>query len=169
MVQNVHEREVVASLEDVGALIDSLASKADRLWPRDEWPAMRLDQPLGVGSAGGHGPIRYFVASYEPGRRVEFQFTGPAGFHGNHTFTVFARTERSTVLRHELILTPKGPAILTWPVFFRPLHDALIEECLDRAEYECGAQSDFPSRRSVWTKMLRASFSVPMARRRAVR
>ncbi|MET4097603.1 hypothetical protein ABIB51_004559 [Arthrobacter sp. UYCu712] len=169
MVLNVHEREIVASLKDVGTLIDSLASKSDLLWPRKEWPSMRLDQPLGVGAAGGHGPVRYFVASYEPGRRVEFQFTGPAGFHGNHAFTAIRLTEQLTMLRHELALSPRGPAMFTWPIFFRPLHDALIEECLDRAEYECDARSDFPSRRSMWTRILRASLSVPMGRRGTAR
>ena len=39
MVHNLHEREIAAPASEVGMLIDSLASKSDRLWPRNEWPA----------------------------------------------------------------------------------------------------------------------------------
>jgi hypothetical protein len=46
MIRNVHERTLVATPEEVGALIDSLASPGDRLWPAARWPAMRLDAPL---------------------------------------------------------------------------------------------------------------------------
>ena len=95
---------------------------------------MRLDGPLGVGAAGGHGPVRYFVTAYEPSRRIEFQFTGPSGFHGHHSFTATSLTHHSTLLRHELSLSPSGSAKLTWPLIFRPMHDALIEESLDCAE-----------------------------------
>lgn len=167
MIHNVHEREIAAPAVDVGTLIDSLASRNDRLWPRDDWPAMRLDGPLDVGAAGGHGPVRYFVTAYDPRQRVEFQFTGPAGFDGHHSFTAMSRGENSTVLRHELVMSPKGTAVFTWPLFFRPLHDALIEEALDRAEQECGATPNFPSRRSLWTQILRAPFAARMAGRRS--
>lgn len=165
MIHNVHEREIAAPAGEVGLLIDSLGSKEDRLWPRSEWPAMRLNGPLGVGAAGGHGPVRYVVTCYEPGRRVEFEFMGPAGFNGWHSFTAIRRAENATLLRHELDLWPSGAAVLTWPIFFRPLHDALIEEGLDRAERECGASPAFPWRRSVWTRILRASFSTRKAAR----
>lgn len=70
MVHNLHERQIDAPPDEVGTLIDSLGDKNDRLWPRNEWPAMRLDGPLRVGADGGHGPVRYFVTNYEPGRRV---------------------------------------------------------------------------------------------------
>jgi len=88
MVLNIHTRELHTSREAVGALLDSLASKQDLLWPLDRWPAMRLDRPLQVGAVGGHGPIRYRVEWYEPGRAVLFRFTGMRGFHGSHGFEV---------------------------------------------------------------------------------
>ncbi|MBP2413445.1 hypothetical protein JOF48_002244 [Arthrobacter stackebrandtii] len=165
MVYNIHQRDIAAPSNEVGELIDSLASKNDRLWPRSEWPAMRLDGPLSIGAAGGHGPVRYFVTAYELGRRIEFQFTGPSGFNGHHSFTATSLTDNSTLLRHELSISPSGTARLTWPIFFRPMHDALIEECLDRAERQCGSSSGAAHRRSLWTKILRAPFAARIARK----
>lgn len=165
MVHNTHQREIAAPVSEVGPLIDSLASKNDRLWPWSEWPAMRLNGPLGVGTAGGHGPVRYFVTAYEPGERIEFQFTGPSGFNGHHSFTATSVTSNSTLLRHELSMSPSGTAKLTWPLFFRPMHNALIEESLDRAENEFSASPAVAHRRSLWTKILRAPFSARMTRK----
>ncbi|MHA7303901.1 SRPBCC family protein [Arthrobacter sp. TMN-49] len=165
MVYNTHQRETAAPASEVGLLIDSLASKNDRLWPRHEWPAMRFDGPLNIGAAGGHGPVRYFVTAYEPGRRIEFQFTGPSGFNGHHSFTAISLAGNTTMLRHELSMVPSGTAKLTWPLFFRPMHDALIEESLDRAENDYSSSPNSAHRRSLWTKILRAPFSARMTRK----
>ncbi len=158
MVYNTHGREIAAPVDEVGVLIDSPASENDRLWPRSEWPAMRLDGLLSIGVAGGHGPVRYFVTAYEPGRRIEFQFTGPLGFNGHHSFTAISLANHLTLLRHELSMSPSGMAKFTWPLFFRPMHNALIEESLDRAENECSTPPGAAHRRSLWTKILRAPF-----------
>lgn len=165
MVRNVHQREIAGPASAVGQLIDSLASSNDQLWPRSEWPAMRMNGPLGVGVAGGHGPVRYFVTIYEPGRRIVFQFTGPAGFNGHHSFTVASVADGSALLQHELLMSPTGMAKLTWPLFFRPMHDALIEESLDRAENAFSGATSVSSRRPLWTKILRAPFSARMTRK----
>lgn len=37
MVKNIHTRDLLASPSKVGELIDSLASKNDKLWPGDQW------------------------------------------------------------------------------------------------------------------------------------
>lgn len=169
MIHNVHERVIAAPIDRVGSLIDSLASRNDRLWPEDTWPAMRLDGPIAVGASGGHGPVRYFVVSYEPGRQVEFEFTGPRGFNGRHSFSAVVSCENLTLLRHELKMRPSGAAKFTWPVFFKPLHDALIEESLDRAEHECGGSPEPCLRRSLWVRMLRATFSLKAGRGRSGR
>jgi hypothetical protein len=92
MILNIHTRDLHASRDAVGALLDSLASKQDLLWPRDRWPAMRFDRPLQVGAVGGHGPIRYRVERYEPGRAILFRFTGMRGIHGTHGFEIKAST-----------------------------------------------------------------------------
>jgi hypothetical protein len=157
-VRNVHVRELAAPPAAVGALIDGLASDDDRLWPRERWPAMRLDRPLTAGASGGHGPVRYSVESYVPGAAVCFRFTAPRGFCGTHRFEVDARRGGGSLLRHVLEMSAVGPARLTWPLIFRPLHDALVEDALDRA---AGALGEAPRGRS-WP------FSVRVLRRGAV-
>jgi hypothetical protein len=105
--------------QQVGALLDSLASPADSLWPKESWPAMRFDRPLGVGAAGGHGPIRYAVEEFVPGRRVVFRFTGPRGFKGGHRLEILPAGEDRTILRHRMAMETEGPALLSWPLIFR--------------------------------------------------
>jgi hypothetical protein len=63
-VVNIHEREFQSTPDRIGALIDSLASPQDALWPKRSWPRMEFDRALNVGARGGHGPIRYFVEAY---------------------------------------------------------------------------------------------------------
>ena len=83
-VVNIHERELPASPERVGALIDSLSSHEDSLWPKHSWPPLEFDRPLSVGAVGGHGPVRYFVEAYTPCKSIRFRFTRPKGFSGYH-------------------------------------------------------------------------------------
>ena len=153
-VLNIHERRLPAPREKAGALLDSLASDRDALWPSPSWPPMRLDRPLGVGAAGGHGPIRYVVERYDPGRGIEFRFTGPEGFEGSHRFEVEPASDGACVLRHTIDMTARGAARLSWPLVFRPLHDALLEDALDKAEASLGVQ---PAARtwSPWVRFLR--------------
>jgi hypothetical protein len=154
MVRNVHERVLPGTAAEAGALLDTLASRSDALWPGDRWPAMRFDKPLGVGASGGHGPVRYVVDRYEPGRLVRFRFTSPRGFHGTHSLVVLESSGSSAVLRHELTMTTRGCARLSWPLVFRPLHDALIEDALDRASAALG-QASAPRAWSVRVRVLR--------------
>lgn len=132
-INNVHSRIFAAgTVDQVGALIDSLASPDDALWPDQHWPAMKLDRPLGVGAVGGHGPIRYRVVQYEPTRRVRFSFIKPTGFHGYHEFEA-RPVATGCELRHALVMDTTGSAVVGWPLMWRPLHDALIENALDKA------------------------------------
>lgn len=139
-----------------GALLDTLASPDDRLWPHDRWPPMRLDRGLVLGAVGGHGPIGYEVVRHEPGRAAVFRFRRPTGFRGHHGFVVRETSPSTCVLQHELRITVRGTARVTWPLVFRPLHDALIEECLDTAARSLGTPPDDPHRRSPWVRALRS-------------
>lgn len=153
-VRNVHQRTLDASPERVGELIDGLAQPRDRLWPGDRWPAMRFDRALGQGAAGGHGPVRYVIEAYEPGRRIEFRFTAPRGFGGTHALEIEDAGAGRTVLRHVIAMRTTGPALLTWPLVFGPLHDALLEDAMDRAERYAGMQPA-GARWSPWVRLLR--------------
>lgn len=156
MVRNVHERLLAAPADRVGELIDSLAGPDDRLWPHGQWPPMHFDRPLGVGAVGGHGPVGYTVEEYEPGVRVRFRFHAPAGFDGYHEYEVLpAGGHSGRVLRHSLVMTTRWPAWLSWPLMYRPLHDALIEDSLDTAGCALGLAGPGRSRWSPWVRLLR--------------
>jgi len=137
-VVNVHQRLLYASPERVGALVDSLASPADALWPGRAWPRMKFDRPLGVGAAGGHGPIRYFVEAYQPGQCIRFRFTAPKGFVGWHAFEVLDATPVHCVLEHRIEMTLEGWALLSWPLAIHHLHDACVEDALSQAQQSLG-------------------------------
>lgn len=153
-ILNIHSRDLPASCDEVGELIDGLATSHDRMWPSKRWPPIRLNQVLGVGAAGGHGPIRYVVVGYQPGRWARFRFTRPRGFEGFHEFTVEPIDPTRTRLTHLTSISPRGLARLSWPLFYRPLHDALLEDALDNAASTLTGQPH----RSRWrmrTRLLR--------------
>jgi len=158
-VSNVHARELNASPAQAGELIDRLSSGGDVLWPGDRWPAMRFDRPLGVGADGGHGPIRYAVDAYDPGRCVSFRFKKPEGFHGSHRFEIEELSPERVILRHVIEMRAVGRAAWSWLFAIRPLHDALMEDALDRAELF----TQGTARKREW------SFWVRLLRRRAVK
>ena len=162
-VVNSHERELPVSASAVGALIDTLASERDLLWPKTMWPAMRFDRPLGVGAMGGHGPIRYVVVEFRHGERVKFRFSAPRGFNGFHWFEVAAKGETAAVLRHTLEMEAQGPALLSWPLVFRWLHDACVEDALSLAQVSLGIEPTVHPW-SAWVRMLRWIFSGGKAR-----
>lgn len=153
-VSNIHERELNADSSEVGELLDSIASKKDGLWPRRTWPPMILDRPLRVGAAGGHAEIRYIVEEYIPGESILFRFTAPKGFVGYHRFEVVDAGKGIVILRHTLKMKVKGWALLSWPVIYRPLHDALVEDSLSVAEASIGQTPEIV-KWSLWVRFLR--------------
>ncbi|MFE1871137.1 SRPBCC family protein [Streptomyces sp. NPDC059496] len=155
-VYNLHERVIAAKESEVGALIDTLSSgEDDRLWPHHLWEEMELDRPLGVGAAGGHGPVRYTVAAYVPGTWVRFTFTGPGGFRGFHEYTALPVDAEHTVLRHTIAMNLSGLSRITWPLAIRAMHDAVLEDSLDRAELACTGTLARPARWSPYVRFLR--------------
>jgi hypothetical protein len=152
-VLNIHERIYKVDIKLVGALIDSLSSKKDRLWPNQLWPRMEFDRPLEVGATGGHGPIQYFVEEYAPGKSIKFRFTGPKGFDGYHRYDAL-QDGNPVVLRHTLEMETRGPALLTWPLVFRPMHNALLEDSLSVAQISLGLSPNIHPW-SLWVRFLR--------------
>ncbi|MGW7071360.1 DUF2867 domain-containing protein [Streptomyces sp. NPDC054855] len=131
-VRNEHQRVIKAPAEVVGALLDRLSADDDPVFPTPAWAAMLFDRPLGVGAVGGHGPVRYAVTEYEPGRRVRFAFTPPD--NGFHEMSVEPLGQGRCRVRHVLEIQPLGKDRLLWPAVVRPLHDTIIEEVFDNFE-----------------------------------
>ncbi|MEV0319684.1 SRPBCC family protein [Streptomyces sp. NPDC050658] len=131
-VHNEHERVIKAPAREVGALLDRLSAADDPVFPTPAWEAMIFDRPLGVGATGGHGPVRYSVTEYEPGRRVRFDFTPPD--NGFHELTIEPIGERRCRVRHVLETRPQGVNRALWPTVVRPVHDSMVEELLDNFE-----------------------------------
>jgi hypothetical protein len=167
-VRNIHERWWPVDPEKVGPLLDSLASEDDRLWPVDDWPPMRFDRPLAVGATGGHGTMTYTVVDYTPGRMVTFELGPGLGLRGHHRFVVEPqlRGERSgTVVRHEASARVSGRMLWMWPLITRWVHDAVIEDALDRCHRELmGKPPARPARWSPWVRRLRAKRGLPTER-----
>lgn len=154
-IQNVHERTLDGSPAAVGALVESLSSPGDRLWPKQRWPAMRLDRGLEIGSDGGHGPVRYAVDRHEPGSLVAFVFTPAFPIAGEHRCEVLPAADGRTLLRHTLEGRPQSWLRLGWPLCFRWLHDALIEDAFDRAEAQIANAEWRPRPLAVHVRWLR--------------
>jgi hypothetical protein len=156
-IVNVHERILPATVDQVGALVDGFAGPHDQLWPEDLWPGLplRFDRPLGVGASGGHGSIRYRVEEYVPGRRVVFRFSEKVGLDGTHRLEV-DDSQGVTELRHVLEGRPKSTVVaLTWLLITRPLHDAILEDLLDRAELAVTGRVLRPAHWSWHVRLLR--------------
>lgn len=157
-IRNVHTRRIGTSMEAAGRLLDDLSGPDDRLWPHDRWPPMQFDRPLGVGAKGGHGPVRYEVVEYVPGRMVGFRFDATQGitrgFTGGHRFELTDENGH-VILRHIIEADCTLPALLRWVALVRPLHDALLEDALDRAEVAMGAAAKQPARWSAHVRLLR--------------
>ncbi|MFJ1824254.1 hypothetical protein ACIO6T_21575 [Streptomyces sp. NPDC087532] len=87
---------------------------------------------------------------------MRFTFSGPRGFYGFHEYAVLAVDDERTLLRHTLAMDARGPARITWPLVWRPLHDACLEDSLDRAELACTGTVAHPARRGRYVRMLRS-------------
>lgn len=155
LVRNFHARSLPATPDQLGRLVDALAGPDDPLWPVDDWPAMRFDRPLGIGADGGHGQIRYTVVGYIPGEWIRFQFNGSGGLVGFHEFTVRPDGPDRAELNHLVAATGHGKALLRWALVVRWLHDVVIEEILDRAEFATTGVVRNPVRRSPYVRLLR--------------
>jgi hypothetical protein len=155
VVRNVHERRIPVPVGDLGPLLDRFGGPDDLLWPSPRWSPLVLDGPVAVGAAGGHGPIRYRVTGHDPGRRVEFTFDPRTGLHGTHVFTVEPDGGSGSIVRHVAEGRLSGATVLAWPLVIRWLHDALIEDLLDRAEVAAGTGPARPQRWSPLVRLLR--------------
>jgi len=153
-VLNVHTRVIDQPIVEISKLFQTLSSKDDQMWPAKKWPPMKLDNGLKVGSRGGHGPIRYSVQKYTPGKFIQFKFSKPKGFHGVHEFEIKELEVNKTELKHSIRVAAEGQAILSWPLAIRWLHDALIEDAFDTVENHFSTVKK-KTEWSIWVRFLR--------------
>lgn len=151
-VRNVHRRETTGTAELAAEALAALGTDDDRLWPGHRWPVLILDHGPVPGSRGGHGPIRYHVSSVDPGRAVRFDFDMP-DLEGWHELSVQEIGEDRLRWTHELVVR-KPSAYVRHAIV--PLHDALLEDLMDRAEL---LGRDAPLPRRQWPPRVRATMA----------
>lgn len=155
--ERTHRREIEASAATVGALIDTLGSEHDRLWPSKKWPTLAIgfDRALAVGAKGGHGPIRYVVSGYVPSERVEFCFDRGSGVDGTHRLQVEALGPGRSRLTHSVDANLGLRYGVLLPAF-RALHDAVIGDLLDCAELHATERLAYASITPRWLRTVYA-------------
>ena len=132
-ITNVHERTIDVPADRLGELLNTLASDNDLFWPHENWPKMRFDRPLQVGATGGHGTGPYTITRFTPGRHIRFDFVG-GGRNGFHEFEIRPLVGGSSLLRHSLDVQLPLLALYVWYAKIRLLHDAVLEDLLDKVE-----------------------------------
>jgi hypothetical protein len=100
----------------------------------EQWPPMIFKKGLSEGAIGGHGPIKYSILKYIPGDTIEFKFIKPDGFNGIHKFNITELVSEKTEIKHTIEMSLSRKSILTWYFAIKWLHDALLEDCLDKVE-----------------------------------
>ena len=113
--------------------MQTLGTKEDLMWPLEQWPAMKFKDGLHIGSRGGHGLVRYTITEYDPNRKIEFQFNKPIGIRGIHKLEI-AEVPQGTQITHTIESTISGRALLSWALFIRPFHDAVLEDAFDKVQ-----------------------------------
>jgi hypothetical protein len=162
-VQSIHTRAIPAPAQTTGSILDSLAGPDDRIWPIERWPndPIAFDRPLAVGARGGHGPIPYTVVAYEPGWLIEFEFAPGSGLHGGHCLEGEPDGTGAARLRHVLDAEVEGVYRVLRPIVLG-MHDALVEDLLDKAELAATGHLKEPAR---WPRWLRFVNSIEVALR----
>ena len=153
-VTNIHRRIINQPKYQISKILDSLSSKDDKLWPMEQWPPMIFKKGLVKGAIGGHGPIKYSILNYVPGNNIEFKFMKPDGFNGIHKFEIAEITPNQTELKHTIEMSLSGKGIVTWYLAIKWLHDALLEDCLDKVENQF-LQNPKSTTWNIWVDILR--------------
>jgi hypothetical protein len=153
-ILNTHSRIISQPKAELEVLLETLSTEKDKIWPSDNWPKMKFNQGIKVGTKGGHGPIRYTVEKYNPTEIIQFRFTKPEGFHGIHVFEITAFSERETEIKHTIAMNAKGMGLLKWVFAIRSLHNALIEDAFDKMENNFPGNKKF-TKWNIWVKLLR--------------
>lgn len=163
-VRNVHERRIARGGDHARGMLDTLGTKDDLMWRTDLVPAMVMSDGPRIGSAGGHGSIRYRVTAFQPGERIEYTFADGLGLAGTHTFTVSGGA--SPMLRHEIRGELSGVMRWAWGPIIEPMHDGVIEDIFDHVETVCTGEAHRVMRTPGWLRAFARVASRREARRR---
>jgi len=150
-VLNIHHRIIHQPKAVVAELLKTLATKEDKVWPQEKWPAMRFKEGLVEGAKGGHGPIRYFVKSIVPEESIEFEFMKPTGLVGIHKFEMKEVGDGQTEIKHTIDMKTNLIGTVQWNTFIRVLHDALIEDAFDKVENHFSPQK----KKTPWNRRVK--------------
>jgi hypothetical protein len=153
-VINIHKRILNQPKEKVSELLETLSTDNDRIWPFENWPAMKFKGGLKEGAKGGHGPIRYSIEKYKPNNLIQFKFSRPTGFHGIHKFEILDLGNGKTELKHTIEMDAVGKDLLTWIIAICSLHNALLEDALDKVENQFLTNKK-KTEWNIWVKIMR--------------
>lgn len=156
-VTNIHKRKIDQPKEDVSKLFKTLATREDKIWPIEKWPAMYFKEGIKVGSKGGHGMIRYKVVSLKKGEHIKFEFTKPDGFYGTHELSIEGISDMTTEIIHEIKMNTSFKATFLWITMIKWLHDALIEDAFDKVENQFLAKNKV-TKHNFWVRFLRQMY-----------
>jgi hypothetical protein len=156
-VINIHKRTIHQPKEKVANLFKTLATSNDLVWPYENWPAIRFNDGLKVGSKGGHGRVRYTIIEFIAGEHIKFQFSKPEGFIGTHELRIDAINENKTEISHVIKANTSFKATFLWVFVIRWLHDALIENAFDKVENYFLADKK-ETTYNFWVKLLREAY-----------
>lgn len=119
----------------------------------EKWPAIRFKNGLKVGAEGGHGPIKYTVASKDYNNGIVFNFINK-GFNGTHQFQINVINDIKVEVAHSIKMKTSGKATCYWIFVIRWLHDALIEDAFDKLENQFSSEKK-ETKHNIWVKFLR--------------
>ncbi|WCO03010.1 hypothetical protein [Psychroserpens ponticola] len=156
-VINSHKRKLNQPIKKVSELFKTLATKNDKIWPSNNWPAMRFKDGLSLGSQGGHGRIRYTIIAFEAGKHIKFKFTKPEGFNGTHELNIITISDHTSEINHIIKMKTNFKATFLWVFIIRWLHDALIEEAFDTVENYFSEEKKVP-KYNFWVNYLRGFY-----------
>jgi hypothetical protein len=156
LMRNVLSRPLPVPASAAADVLADFADPAKSVWPSRSWPRLHLDPVLAPGSAGRHGPIRYTVEEYLPGRHIRFRFDPSCGAVGTHELRVEPAGPDSCVLIHDIRARTRGRMLVLWPLAIRWLHEALVADLLDNAERRLtGGLAGPQTHWSPWVRLVR--------------
>jgi hypothetical protein len=97
--------------------------------------------------------MKYFVTDNQQNNSITFQFD-LKGFDGFHKFKLTELETGKTELLHIIEMNTNGFSTIKWSLAIRWLHDAYIEDALDKVE-NYFTKDKKSSEWSWWVKILR--------------